>query len=105
MSKIIAIDFDGTLCQNQFPNIGKPNYNVIIKLKAEKFRGSRIILWTCRNGKQLQEAIDWCNMYDIHFDAINENLPDIIDYFGGDTRKVVADEYWDDRAINTNTFF
>lgn len=59
--------------------------------------GARLILWTCRSGRLLQDAVEWCSERGIVFDAVNENLPDIIEYFGGDTRKVYAHEYIDDK--------
>ena len=96
--KIIAIDFDGTVVTNKFPDIGEPISETTKALLVEIARGSRLILWTCRSGKLLQDALDRCKENEIVFEAVNENLPDIIEAFGGDTRKVFADEYWDDRA-------
>lgn len=57
-----------------------------------------MILWTNRTGEQLQSAIEACEEQGIKFDAVNEPLPECIAYFGGDSRKVFANEYWDDRA-------
>lgn len=94
---IIAVDFDGTLCENKYPKIGEPNEQIIAYILAMKQLGARLILWTCRAGKLLQDAVDWCGERGIIFDAVNENLPDIIEYFGGDTRKVYAHEYIDDK--------
>lgn len=95
--KIIAVDFDGTMCTNEWPNIGKPNYDVINYLKEQKRKGAKLILWTCRNGDDLEAAIRWCKRSGIIFDAVNENLPESISVFGQDTRKVFAHEYIDDR--------
>lgn len=97
--KIIAVDFDGTLCINKFPEIGEPRYSVIKRLKAEQEAGARLILWTCRSEKLLADAIYWCALQGLKFDAINENLKSTIEHFGSDTRKVSAAEYWDDRAV------
>lgn len=97
--KIIAVDFDGTLCENQYPEIGEANETMISHIKLEKFRGSKIILWTCRNGKLLEDAVKWCEERCLEFDAVNENLPYIIEQFGGDTRKIFANEYIDDRNV------
>ena len=97
--KIIAVDFDGCIVTNQFPDIGEPILRTISALRAEKNNGARLILWTCRHNERLAAAVKWCDMWNIHFDAINENLPDIIEAFDGDTRKIFADEYWDDRAV------
>jgi len=96
--KILAVDFDGTLCENRFPDIGLPNTEFINYLKGEKLKGNKLILWTCRTGLRLIEAVDWCNRHDLFFDAVNKNVPEIINAFGGDQRKIYADEYIDDKA-------
>lgn len=98
--KIIAVDFDGTLCENEFPEIGKPNNELIIFLKRRKRSGDKLILWTNRVGDKLKEAVSWCREKRLIFDAVNENLPEVVNYFGGDTRKVYADEYIDDKNLN-----
>jgi hypothetical protein len=98
-TRIIAVDFDGTLCENAWPEIGKPNMAVIDYILHQQHTGARIILWTCRAGSRLEAALQWCGEQGISFDAVNENLPDIIKAFGGDCRKVFADEYLDDKAI------
>lgn len=99
MNKIIAVDFDGTLCENKFPEIGKTRFDVLSRLLHEIRDGAKVILWTCRVGDQLEEAVDWCKNHGIKLDAVNENLPEIIEAFGGDNRKIFANEYWDDRAV------
>lgn len=98
--KIIAVDFDGTLCENKFPDIGPPRLDVIQKLLEEQRAGARVILWTCRRGVELLAAIYWSLDHGLAFDGVNENLPEIIAEFGGDTRKIYADEYWDDKATS-----
>lgn len=102
--RIIAVDFDGTLCENKYPEIGEPNWKVIQHIKKQKFRGSKIILWTCRASERLLEALEWCHNYNIRFDAVNENLPEMIELFGSDTRKVYADEYIDDKMATKFKF-
>lgn len=96
---IIAVDFDGTLCVNAWPEIGAPRKGVIDYVKRQKESGAKLILWTNRAGERLDAAIAWCAEQGVTFDAVNENLPEIIEKFGGDTRKVFANEYLDDRAI------
>lgn len=97
--KIIAVNFDGTLCENKWPEIGEPNQNLIDKLVESRKKGeTKLILWTCRTGDKLEEAVEWCEGHGLIFDAVNENLPEIIEMLGGDTRKIYADEYIDDRA-------
>ena len=95
---IIAVDFDGTLCTNEWPNIGAPRKGVIAYVKWRKENGAKLILWTNRTGLQRHDAIWWCREHGIEFDAVGENLPEIVEMFGGDTRKVYADEYIDDKA-------
>jgi len=98
-TKTIAVDFDGTLFENDYPHIGKAKRDVIERLKDEQDAGAKIILWTCRCGDYLVSALTACMMAGLVFDAVNANMPELIAAFGGDCRKVVADEYWDDRAV------
>lgn len=96
--KIIAIDFDGTLCEDKWPEIGKPNTELITYLKDQQTVGNKIVLWTCRNGDRLLEAVKWCEKLGLKFDAVNENLPEVLEWMGGDSRKIFADMYIDDRS-------
>lgn len=100
MTKVIAVDFDGTLCENKFPEIGEPKWPVIFAAKAEQEKGAKLILWTCRTGQELDEAVEAAEDWGLTFDAVNENLPERIEMFGNDPRKIGADEYWDDRAVS-----
>ena len=95
---IIAVDFDGTLCENAWPGIGEPKTDLIEYLISVKKIGHKIILWTCRADERLDAAINWCKDLGLEFDAVNENLPEVIKEFGHDTRKIFAHEYIDDRA-------
>ena len=99
MRKIIAIDFDDTIFNTNYPEIGSPKWRTIERAKAEKRKGAALILWTCRTGEALEEAVEACKRVGLVFDAVNENLEEMIDLFNGDTRKIVADEYWDDKAV------
>lgn len=96
-TNIIAVDFDGTLCINEFPEIGEPITDTIEYIKKKKKNGDKIILWTSRNEEQTKKAVEWCSEQGLTFDAVNENLPEIIEAFGGDCRKIFANEYIDDR--------
>ena len=98
-AKIIAVDFDGTLVENKWPEIGAPIEKNIAKVKAEQEAGAKIILWTNRVGEPLEKALAFCEAHGIHLDAVNKNLPEIIKAFGTDCRKIFANEYWDDRAV------
>ena len=101
-SPIVAVDFDGTLSLDaQYPNIGRFNthlYEALMKLRGI---GWSIVLWTCREGKELREAVIWCANNGLEFDAINENPPEV----PFKSRKVVADMYIDDRAYMPTTAF
>ena len=97
--RIIAVDFDGGLCRNKWPEIGEPNTRAIEKLIRRKREGDRIILWTCRIGEELDEAVDWCEEHGLTFDAVNDNLKSQKEQFNNNPRKIFAHEYWDDRAV------
>lgn len=100
---IIAVDFDGTLVTNAWPEIGMPIISVIEYVKRRQKNGARLILWTNRTGEPLSKALAWCEENGIVLSAVNENLPDIIEAFGGDCRKIFANEYLDDRAVLPDT--
>lgn len=102
-----AVDFDGTLCTDAFPEVGEPKSVVIEYVKRLAATGSKIILYTSReNGsrKLLDEAIDFCTAQGIRLYAVNENPGNpYAKNFGlepSDGRKVHADLYIDDKAIN-----
>lgn len=99
----MAIDFDGTLCEDKFPEIGEPKYQIINLVKRLQETGVKTILWTCRrndsHGNHLDDAVQWCKEKGLLFDAINENLPEVQQKWGGDTRKVLADYYLDDKNV------
>ena len=96
---IVAVDFDGTLCENAYPEIGEPRQEIIQAIRNYKEIGCKVILWTCRNREALAEAVQWCKRIGLEFDAINRNLPEVQEMFGGDTRKVFADIYIDDKNV------
>lgn len=96
---IIAVDFDGTLCENEYPAIGEPNHDIMEYIRIRHQLGAKIILWTCRTGEELKKAVDWCYQWAVPLNAVNENIPEVIEEFGGDTRKIFADEYIDDKMF------
>ena len=100
MRKTIAVDFDGCLCINRWPEIGEPRQQVINELVRAQAEGARLILWTCREGEALDVAIMWCLNHGLRFDAVNDNLPEHTEQYGNNCRKVFADEYWDDKAVD-----
>lgn len=101
---IYAVDFDGTLSLDaEWPEIGKPNTELIKAIKEAKTNGAKIILWTNRLGNELQDAISWCEKMGLHFDAVNDDVEQIKkawNYVTG--RKIYADYYIDDH--NTEVF-
>lgn len=96
--QIIAVDFDGTLCADRYPEIGAPNLLLIRQLILLRKRGMRLILWTCRCGDALRDAVAFCAEYGLQFDAVNENVPETFARYGTESRKISADLYIDDRA-------
>lgn len=97
LQQVIAVDFDGVLCEDRYPKIGEPNKDMIEYFKERKKSGDKLILWTCRKGIHLNNAVNWCRSRGLIFDAVNANLPECIAKYRGDTRKVFADLYFDDR--------
>ena len=96
---IIAVDFDGTLVEDKFPEIGEPIEWVWDDVFKMQERGAKIILWTSRDNERLKAAVEFCTSRGLHFDAINDNLDECKVMFNNDTRKVFANEYWDDKAV------
>lgn len=97
--QIIAVDFDGTLCYSNWPELGEPNRPLIEYLIKQKRSGSKLILWTCRADEALEKAVSWCREHQLEFDAINDNLPEIIEMYGNNSRKITCDYYIDDKAV------
>ena len=98
-SQIIAVDFDGTLCFSAWPDVGEPNHPLINYLKGQQKAGVKLILWTCRSGAALDKAVSWCReVACLEFDAINDNVQEVIDYYGHNSRKIFCDIYIDDKA-------
>ena len=97
---IIAVDFDGTLSFGEWPDVGPANRELFRFLARRKEEGDRIILWTCRTDEELALAVEWCRIKGLEFDAVNDNLPEIIEQYGGNSRKISCDYYIDDRAVS-----
>lgn len=98
--EIIAVDFDGTLCTDAWPNIGEAIQENIDFVLRKQQQGAKLILWTCRTGDRLSQALTWCQEQGLTFDTVNENIPEMVEAFGSDCRKVFADLYIDDKAYN-----
>lgn len=98
-NKKLAIDFDGTIVEDAYPNIGKPQVFAFETLKKLESKGYRLILWTYRHGEKLQEAVEFCQKNGIEFYAVNSSYEGEI--FDGNTqsRKLDADIFIDDRNL------
>ena len=97
---IYGVDFDGTLCESKWPEIGEPNLPLINHLIDARKNGDCVILITMREGAKLDEALKWCKEKGLIFDAVNDNLPHIRGFFGNNPRKIFANEYIDDLAVS-----
>ena len=103
--RVAAIDFDGTLfTEDRFPEVGDPIYKNIEYVKSLRENGVELILYTNREGALLEAAVSACEKVGLEFDAVNENLQWRIDLYGNDCRKIGADIYFDDKAVDLNSF-
>ena len=97
---LIAVDFDGTIVEHRYPHIGKEipfAVKTLIKLQEE---GHQLILWSVREGRLLDEAVEWCKAKGLEFYAVNSNYPDEnIDRDAIRCRKLRADYFIDDRNV------
>ena len=95
---IYAIDFDNTICYTKYPKIIKPIPYAMKCLKVlTNDSNSILILWTCREGEYLKQALNYCESYGVKFDYANENCKELIELYGNDCRKLGADVYIDDK--------
>lgn len=96
----IAIDFDGTIVEHRYPEIGQEIPFAIDTLKMLRQDGHRLILWSVREGKLLDEAVAWCRERGLEFYAVNRDYPeettDNNPYF---SRKLKVDMFIDDRNL------
>ena len=99
--RIIGVDFDGTLAitKGTYPEIQKPIQEIIDYIKEEQKNGAYLILITMREKEELAQAVTWCVKQGIDFDAVNDNLPHMKDFFKNNPRKIFVTEYLDDRNI------
>ena len=95
---IIAIDFDGTIVEDAYPKIGKPMIFAFETMKKLQSEGHRLILWTYRSDRKLQEAVDFCKQQGLEFYAINKSYPEE-EFDGKISRKIHATFFVDHRNI------
>lgn len=97
-SKIIAIDFDGTIVEHEYPKIGKEMLFAFSTIKALQKKGHKLILWTFRDGEKLEDAVEYCRQNGVEFYAVNKSYPEE-EYDLSISRKINADLFIDDRNI------
>ena len=92
---IIAVDFDDTLRID-----GEPNLRLMADLVGAQKNGHIVILWSCRTGQRLADAIRFCAIHGLRFNCVNDNHISVVKRFGYNPRKIYADIYIDDKAIS-----
>ena len=95
----IAVDFDGTIVEHKYPEIGKEVMFALQTLRTLQEQGHQLILWTYRSGKELDDAVEYCRRNGIVFYAVNASYPEEEFDEDYDSRKIDADIFIDDRNI------
>lgn len=98
-SLVIAVDFDGTIVEDHYPKIGKAQIFAFETLKQLQKDGHRLVLWTYRVGKRVDEAVAFCKENGIEFYAVNKGFPDEDTRATETPRKIHADLFIDDRNV------
>ena len=97
---IIAVDFDGTIVEHRYPEIGKEIPFAISTLKRLQEERHRLVLWTVREGTLLEEAVEFCRQRGLEFYAVNANFPEEkATTYTTPCRKLNADLFIDDRNV------
>lgn len=97
---IVAIDFDGTIVEDKFPEIGELKPGAVEAINALYKAGYTIIIWTCRTGINKARSVEFLAKQGIKWHYINEGSKANVKAYGGvDTRKVFADVYVDDKGL------
>lgn len=97
-NRIIGVDFDGTLAitRGTYPRIQGPIQEIIDYVISEQKKGAHLVLVTMREGKELEDAVAWCKEQGLEFEAVNDNLDYMKEFFHSNPRKVFVNEYLDD---------
>lgn len=98
-NKKLAIDFDGTIVEDAYPGIGKAKIFAFDTLKKFQSEGYRLILWTYRQGKSLDEAVEFCRKNGVEFYAVNSSFEGEAFDYQTQSRKIDADLFIDDRNL------
>lgn len=96
---IIAVDFDGTIVEHKYPQIGEEISFAVETLKLLSKEKHHLILWTVREGQLQEDAVQWCKDRGLEFYAVNKNYPEETTSTKGFTRKINADLFIDDRSL------
>ena len=95
----IAVDFDGTIVEHEYPGIGKEKLFAFQTLRELEKLGARLILWTFRAGPELEQAVEFCRKNGVEFYAVNSSYEGEIFDSEGASRKIDADLFIDDRNL------
>lgn len=95
----IAVDFDGTIVEHRYPEIGREIPFAVDTLKMLTQDGHRLILWSVREGRLLDEAVAWCRERGLEFYAINKDYPEEQRTHEHYSRKLKVDLFIDDRNV------
>ena len=97
---LIAVDFDGTIVEHRYPEIGPEIPFAVQTLRMLIAERHKLILWSVREGELLDEAVNWCRERGIEFYAVNRDYPEETltnnDHF---SRKLKVDLFIDDRNL------
>jgi hypothetical protein len=96
---IIAVDFDGTIVEHNYPRIGKEIPFAVDTLKMLQQERHRLILWSVREGTLLEEAVNWCKERGLEFYAVNRDYPEERQDDDNYSRKLKVDLFIDDRNL------
>ena len=95
----IAVDFDGTIVEHRYPEIGREVPFATDTLKMLIKEGHRLILWSVREGKLLDEAVEWCRERGVEFYAVNKDYPEEGREDKNFSRKLKVEMFIDDRNV------
>lgn len=96
---IVAVDFDGTICEASYPEVGKERHKAKKYINKLYNEGYGIVINTCRTNESACAAIKFLKNRDIKYHYFNTNFPHLIEQYGTDCRKISADVYIDDKCL------
>ena len=96
---VIAVDFDGTIVEHRYPEIGKEIPFATATLRQLIADGHELILWTVREGDLLRDAVEYCRKRGVVFFAVNRDFEEEDGTNSDFSRKIRADLFIDDRNV------